>query len=95
MRWTNARKDGARGRLIDKLRELQAKTDVRLMCTSRSIPEIMQKFCSNPTLEVRANEEDVRRFIAGQMRGLPKFIQRDDALKRTVQDKIVEAVDGM
>ncbi|KAI9861609.1 MAG: hypothetical protein M1813_005219 [Trichoglossum hirsutum] len=90
-----ADKDGARGRLIDKLRELQARTDVWLMCTSRSIPEIMQKFCSNPTLEVRASEEDVRGFVAGQMPCLPNCIRRDDELKRAIQDKIVESVDGM
>jgi hypothetical protein len=90
-----ADKDGERGRLIDKLRELQARTDARLMCTSRFIPEITQKFTSNPILEVRASEEDVRRFVAGQITRLPKCIQRDDELKRAVQNKIVEAVDGM
>jgi hypothetical protein len=75
--------------------ELQARTDVRLMFTSRFIPEITQKFCSKPTLEVRASEEDVMRFVAGQMPRLPNRIRRDDELKRAVQDKIVEAVDGM
>jgi Cdc6-like AAA superfamily ATPase len=88
-------KDGARGRLIDKLRELQARTDVRLMCTSRFIPEIMQKFCSDTRLDVRASEEDARRFIVDQMPRLPNCIQRDDKLKRDVENKIVEAVDGM
>jgi hypothetical protein len=58
-------KDGERGRLIDKLHKLQAKLDVRLLFTSRFIPEITQKFQSDPTLEVRASEEDVRRFVTG------------------------------
>jgi hypothetical protein len=90
-----ADRDGARDRLIDKLCELQAKTDVLLMCTSRFIPEIMRKFCSSPTLEVRASEEDVRWFVAGQMPRLPNCIRCDGELKRAVQNKIVEAVDGM
>jgi NACHT domain len=90
-----ADRDGTRGQLIDKLRELQAKTDVRLLFTSRSIPEITQKFQSNLVLEVRASEEDVRRFVAGQMPRLPNCIRRDDELKQAVQNKIVEAVDGM
>jgi hypothetical protein len=88
-------KDGARGRLIDKLRELQARTDVRLLFTSRFIPAIMQKSQSNPTLEVRASEEDVRRFVTGQIPCLPNCIQRDEELKQAVQNKIIEAVDGM
>jgi len=60
-----ADKDSTRGRLIDKLRELQTRTDVRLLFTSRFIPEITQKFQSNSMLEVRASEEDVKRFVAG------------------------------
>jgi hypothetical protein len=51
-----ADRDGTRGQLIDKLSELQARTDVRLLFTSRFIPEITQKFQSNPILKVRAQE---------------------------------------
>jgi hypothetical protein len=87
--------ESARSRLIDKLRELQRTTDVRLMCTARFIPEITQKFESNPMLEVRASEEDVRRFVAGQLTRLPNCVQRDEELKHAIQDKIIEAVDGM
>ena len=88
-------RDGARGQLIDKLHELQAGEDVRLLFTSRSIPEITRKFCSDSTLEVRANEEDVKSFVAGQIPRLPVCIQRDEQLILTVQNKIVEAVSGM
>jgi hypothetical protein len=90
-----ADKDGARSRLINKLRELQVKTDVRLMFTSRFIPEITHEFRTNPTLEVRASKEDVRRFVTGRMPSLPNCVQRGDELKRAIQNKIVEAVDGM
>jgi hypothetical protein len=68
---------------------------VRLLFTSRFIPEITQKFQSDLVLEVRASEEDVRRFIAGQVSRLPKCIQRDEQLKHAVQSKIIETVDGM
>jgi Cdc6-like AAA superfamily ATPase len=90
-----ADRDGTRDGLIDKLRELQARIDVRLLFTSRFIPEVTQKFQSNPILEVRASEEDVRCFVAGQIPRLPNCIQRDVELKQAVQNKIVEAVDGM
>jgi Cdc6-like AAA superfamily ATPase len=87
--------DGDRSRLVDMLRGLQARTGVRLLFTSRFIPEITQKFQSTPILEVRASEEDVRRFVAGQIPRLSSCIQRDDELRCAVQNKIVEAVDGM
>jgi len=90
-----ANRDGARDRLIDKLRELQGRVDVRLLFTSRFISEITQKFELDLTLEVHASEADVRRFVAGQMPRLPNCIRRDDELKRIVQNKIVKAVDGM
>ena len=90
-----ANDDGARGLLIKKLFELQAKTDVRLLFTSRLIPDIIQKFQSYPKLEVRATKEDVGRFVAGQIPRLPNCIRRSDELKHAVVQKIVEAVDGM
>ena len=88
-------RDGTRGQLIDELRELQARGDIRLLFTSRLMPEITRKFQSNSTLEVRASEEDVKRFVAGQIPRLPGCIQRDEELKLAVQNKIVEAADGM
>jgi hypothetical protein len=88
--------DGTRSQLIEKLRELQMRTNVRLLSTSRFIPEITEKFRLDPMLlEVRASEEDVKRFVAGQIPRLPRCIRRDDELTRAVQSKIVKAIDGM
>jgi hypothetical protein len=86
---------GARDQLIDKLCDLQAQIDVRLLFTSRLIPEIRHKFESDPTMEVRARKEDVRQFVAGQIPRLQNFIQRDEQLKDAIQNEIVKAVDGM
>ncbi|KAF1811509.1 ankyrin [Eremomyces bilateralis CBS 781.70] len=87
--------DGGRGRLIDKLCELQTKGDLRLMLTSRFIPEVTERFRSSPSLEVRASDSDVRHFIDGHIPRLPKCIQRNEELQNLVQDKIAGAVDGM
>jgi Cdc6-like AAA superfamily ATPase len=87
--------DGARSLLIDKLRELQSKIDVRLLFTSRLIPGITQSFKLDLQLEVRASEEDVSRFLECQIPRLPRCIQRDEELKAVVQEKIIRAVDGM
>ena len=86
---------GVRRQLVDKLRSLQANRNVRLLFTSRFIPEVTEDFRLSPWLEVRASEEDVKRFVAGQIPRLPNCIQRDKELKSAVQIKIVEAVDGM
>jgi Cdc6-like AAA superfamily ATPase len=85
--------DRPRTELIDKLRQLQSKTDVRLLFTSRFVPEIEDDFISDSKLEVRASDEDVRTYVQGQLTRLPKCIQRE--IGQEVQDKIAEAVDGM
>jgi len=81
---------GGRGRLITELRELQAGGDVRLLFTSRSIPEITQKFESDLMLEVRATQEDVEKFVATHIS--PKY---NEQLKAEIVNSIVKTVDGM
>jgi len=88
-------KDGTRSQLLAKLRDLQGKRDLRLMATSRFIPDILQEFNGMPMLEIRASDADVQQYVAGQIYRLPKCIQRDNKLQGSVQDKIIEAVDGM
>jgi Cdc6-like AAA superfamily ATPase len=86
-------KDGVRPQLIDNLCRLQASCNVRLLFTSRNIPEVTEAFRSNPCLEVRASEEDVKHYIASH---LPRLrISIDDQLVRDIESKIVDAVDGM
>ncbi|OCK74174.1 hypothetical protein K432DRAFT_438081, partial [Lepidopterella palustris CBS 459.81] len=87
--------DGTRGQFLARLRELQAGQDIRLIATSRFIPEVEAEFRTAVRLEVQASNEDVRRFVAGQIYRLPKCIQRDPALQKMVEEKIPEAVDGM
>lgn len=84
-----------RGQLLAKLRDLQTGRDVRFMVTARFIPDIEDAFRAAPRLEVQASREDVKRFIAGQTYRLPACIQRSTDLQDMVQEKILDAVDGM
>lgn len=84
-----------RRQFLAKLRDLQRGTDLRLLATSRWIPDIVDEFDEALMLEVRASDGDVKQFVAGQTYLLPNCIQRDDTLQEMVQDKIVQAVDGM
>jgi len=88
-------RDGSRSQLLAKLVDLQRRTDLHLMVTSRFIPDIIEKFRLMLTLEVRASDVDVKRFVAGQICRLPKCIQRDEELQALVRDGVVQAVDGM
>ncbi|KAL9025778.1 MAG: hypothetical protein Q9180_007594, partial [Flavoplaca navasiana] len=87
--------DGTRHQFLAKFRGLQAGRDVRLMLTARPLPDIEDAFKGALKLEVKASEKDVKRFVAGQIYRLPRCIQRNPALQDLVQEKIVNAVDGM
>ncbi|PZC96368.1 ankyrin repeat domain containing protein [Pyrenophora tritici-repentis] len=87
--------DATRRQFLAKLRNLQATQDIRLMATSRFIPNVEDAFGEAPRLEVQASREDVKRFVAGQTYQLPACIQRSIALQEIVQKKITDAVDGM
>ncbi|OBT50512.1 hypothetical protein VE04_09283 [Pseudogymnoascus sp. 24MN13] len=87
--------DGTRSELLAVLRNLQAKTDTRLMVTSRFVSRIEQSFEGSPMLEIRASEADVKRYVAGQLHRLPMCVQRDPELQTETQGGIVLAVDGM
>jgi Cdc6-like AAA superfamily ATPase len=84
-----------RRQLTATLYDLQTRADVRLMATSRFIPDIENAFTQSLKLEVRGSVGDVKRFVAGQIHRLPGCVQRNAALREMVQEKIVEAVDGM
>jgi AAA domain len=87
--------DGTRSELLAKLRSLQIKTDISLMATSRFAPKVVQFFEGFSMLEIRASDADVKQFVAGQMNRLPHCVQRNIDLQVEIQDRIVQAVDGM
>jgi hypothetical protein len=84
-----------RPQLLSKLFALQKEADVRLTATSRFIPDVEDAFRLASRLEVKASDEDVRQFVAGQIHRLPGCVQRSVNLQKLVQESVVEAVDGM
>jgi hypothetical protein len=82
--------DSGRARFIHELRTLQTVADIRLLFTSRPIPEVTQLFNSDITLEVRAMDEDIQQFVASHVSA-----NYDLVLKAEIVDKITVAADGM
>lgn len=84
-----------RHNFLHKVRELQTRHNVHIMTTSRFVPDIENAFKDALRLEVRASEEDVDHFVAGQIGRMPACIRREIALQELVRKTIAEAVDGM
>ncbi|CZR69583.1 uncharacterized protein PAC_19483 [Phialocephala subalpina] len=87
--------DGCRQRFLLSLFNLQAKCGVNLFATSRPISSIEKEFEGNSKLEIRASEEDVRKYLEGHMFRLPGFVVRSLELQEEIKTDIIKAVDGM
>jgi hypothetical protein len=87
--------EGGCKRLLSEMFNLQTKTGANLFATSRFIPEIIKEFEGRASLEIRACDEDVRRYLDGHMTQLPSFVTRSPNLQVEIQTEIMNAVDGM
>ncbi|CAG8976236.1 hypothetical protein HYALB_00012003 [Hymenoscyphus albidus] len=87
--------DGSRTTFLSELFSLQTKCTVNLFATSRFGTEFSAIFSNSLSLEIRASEHDVRRFLDGHILALPGFVRRSLDLQEEVKGEIVKAVDGM
>jgi hypothetical protein len=86
---------GCRSRFLSEIFNLQVKCGANIFATSRFIPEITEKFNGSTPMEIRANDEDIRKYLEGHMSQLPSFVSRNVDLQEEIVTKIVQAVDGM
>lgn len=85
--------DGCRMSFLTEIFSLQIKTGANLFMTSRFIPEIMEKMKGTIKYEIRAHNEDVRRYLDGRIsESGQKLLQ---AYREEINTEITKAVDGM
>jgi hypothetical protein len=87
--------DGCRTRLLTEIFLAQAKSRANVFATSRVLAEVTEKFEGSISLEIRASEEDVRRYLNGCMFRLPGFVGRNPDLQEEIKSGIVLLVKGM
>lgn len=84
------------GELLSSLQDLQKKTGVKLLATSRHTVPFRQYFEECAMLEIKANESDVKAVLDSQMGMLSACVTTDNpALRNKVKEEIAAAVDGM
>jgi Cdc6-like AAA superfamily ATPase len=87
--------DGCRKRILSEIFNLQTATAANVFATSRFIPEIVKEFDGSVSLEIRADDEDVRNYLKGHISQLPSCVTRSLDLQEEIETKIIKAVDGM
>ncbi|KAJ6256405.1 hypothetical protein Dda_8905 [Drechslerella dactyloides] len=86
--------ENCREKFISVLLQLQAQCrSVNILVTSRPIPSIEARFQGNPKCEIRAHEEDVRRYLISQAGESTNALVKEH--KDLITAKILATVDGM
>lgn len=90
---------GCRAKFLAGIFSLRAECGANLFATSRYIPEIIETFEGRMSLEIRASDQDVERYIEGYIEGhmpqLQRLIKRSPQLQQEIKTGILNAVDGM
>jgi Cdc6-like AAA superfamily ATPase len=87
--------DGSRAKFLSELFALQTNCKANFFATSRFIPEIRENFEGGPSVEIRATEDDVRKYLDSRICSLPAFVRRNPDLQEEIKTEIIKAVDGM
>ncbi|EHK16458.1 uncharacterized protein TRIVIDRAFT_227323 [Trichoderma virens Gv29-8] len=87
--------DLCRTRLLTEVFKLQDKTSANVFLTARLIPGILEILKESVSLEIRAQDEDVQRYIKDQITRLPSFVLNNYELQDKIKTTISKAVDGM
>jgi Cdc6-like AAA superfamily ATPase len=83
-------------RLLLEIFDIQTKAGANLFATSRFIPEIVKEFEGSISLEISASDEDVLRYLDGQIPQLLRSgISRHADLQDMIRKEILKAVNGM
>ena len=59
--------NGSRARLLSEIFSLKERCEANIFATSRDIPEIKEQFKGSICLEIRATDEDARRYLESHM----------------------------
>ncbi|KAL2862475.1 ankyrin repeat-containing domain protein [Aspergillus lucknowensis] len=86
-----------RDEFLQQLLDLEAKTQLRTMITSRPHPDITDLMRKNGTafLEISARDEDVQKYIDGRLRKSEGLRQQSQQLRDKIRKKVTQAADGM
>ena len=87
---------GIRSALPSELQKMLPKA--RFFFTSRHLTEIEHLLDGCARLEIRASDQDIRRYISSQVAcesRLAKHIEQDHSLLKDVEEAIVQKSDGM
>lgn len=86
-------RNGCRKELLSEIFKLQVALGVNIMATSRFILSVEEEFESSQSLEIRASNHDIERYLDGRMALWSRTLSAD--LQTEIKSVISQAADGM
>lgn len=83
-----------RNRFLAEILRLRHKWAVNIFATSRQNTDISNRFKGGTFIEISAMEEDIRKYLTGNLHLLPDFVRNDVDLKKEIEKTIVGSVQG-
>ncbi|WZH48514.1 uncharacterized protein QYS62_009692 [Fusarium acuminatum] len=80
---------------VDELLHMQSECQVNLFVTSRFVPAIEAKFQGYPGCQIRANQDDIYRYIEDYNWPLLSLIGRRSDLQQEIKSCVCQAANGM
>lgn len=87
-------RDGHRTRFLSELFKLRS-YGANIFATSRSIPEITGSFDGSISLEIRATDDDIRKYLDGKLPLIRGVAGRNPDLRKEARNEIIKTVRGM
>lgn len=85
-----------RDKFLDQLFTIQSLLQAKLMVTSRFIPEIEHRFRGMLSYEIRASDQDIRKYIDGRLtHSISNPILQEESSQGAMASKIIQAAKGM
>lgn len=86
-----------RRELLHHIFQIQDSTNIKILGTSRPIPEIREEFKARGAAEIetQANDHDIAIYLQAKMHRLPGWVQTTPGLLEETVDRITRASQGM
>lgn len=84
-----------RTKFLSAIFNLQMKSGANILATSRIIPEIMDRFKESPSIDIRASDDDIRRYLHSRLPELRESVTNQCSLRDDIMTNITEAASGM
>jgi Cdc6-like AAA superfamily ATPase len=88
-------RDEPRRTLLSTIRTMQRQCHVNLMATSRPITHITNEFDKDIILAIDASNDDIDRYLDGQVPRLPDSLSKNSTLVQDIKSKVIECAAGM